>query len=257
MERREPDCTALDPLAGCVIVIVAYAAAATITQVLDRIPDEVASHVGAILVSDDSSTDATAELANRWGAGRPEVALTVIRQPRNLGYGGNQRFCYRWAAERGFEHVVMIHGDGQYAPELTLRMLEPLLAGRADAVFGSRMIDRHGARDGGMPLYKRIGNRVLTSVQNHVTGLRLSEWHSGYRAYSLAVLDRIDLGSLSSGFDFDTQIILEMHRLDTTIWEIAIPTFYGTEKCHVNGFRYASQVTREVLRHRRTASKLR
>lgn len=242
------------PLAQVAIVVLAYEARTTIVDVLDRIPDDVASSVGAILVSDDASADDTAVLARRWGLTRPDVDLHVVRQPANLGYGGNQRFCYQWASRNAYDHAIMVHGDGQYAPELIEAMVRPLLSGHADAVFGSRMLDRHGARRGGMPLYKRVGNRVLTRVQNQATGIRLSEWHSGYRAYSLSALEQIELDDLSAGFDFDTQIILAMTDVGGRVSEIAIPTHYGDEKCRVNGLRYAADVTRDVVRYRRRSS---
>ena len=144
----------------------------------------------------------------------------------------------------------MVHGDGQYAPELLGAMLEPLLTTNAAAVFGSRMLTPGGARRGGMPVYKLVGNRVLTTVQNLCAGLRLSEWHSGYRAYDLRQLDMDGLATMSDGFDFDTEIILSLARRKSEIVEIAIPTFYGDEKCNVNGMRYAFDVLREVVRFR-------
>ena len=232
----------------------AYNAEHTIAAVLDRIPAPVAKYVGAILVSDDASSDRTVEVAQQWAHNHPHVDVSVVQQPQNLGYGGNQKFCYRWAAARGLAHAVMIHGDGQYAPELVLSMAQPLLAGRAKVVFGSRMLAKGAARKGGMPRYKWVGNRMLTRFQNAVSGLCLSEWHTGYRAYSLATLAALDLDSMSDGFDFDTEIILgladtlEDARRDVV--EIAIPTFYGDEKCHVNGMRYAMEVVVDVVRHR-------
>lgn len=243
------------PLGELAIVIVAYNAEHTIESVLDRIPGPVATQVGAILVSDDASADGTVDAALRWAGRHPHVPVEVVRQPRNLGYGGNQKFCYRWATGRGFAHAVMIHGDGQYAPELVLSMVEPLLDGRARVVFGSRMIAPGAARRGGMPRYKWVGNRLLTSFQNAVVGLRLSEWHTGYRAYTLSALAELDLDAMSDGFDFDTEIILgfadtlEDARHDVV--EIAVPTFYGDEKCHVNGLRYALEVVVDVVRYRR------
>jgi glycosyltransferase involved in cell wall biosynthesis len=246
--------TSAGPLNSVAIVIVAYNAERTIAAVLDRIPAPVAKNVGAILVSDDASSDRTAEAALTWAHRHPHIPVTVVRQPENLGYGGNQKFCYRWAAERGLDHAVMIHGDGQYAPEIVLLMVQPLLDERAKAVFGSRMLTKGAALKGGMPRYKWIGNRMLTSVQNSLSGLRLSEWHTGYRAYSLAALAALDLDSMSDGFDFDTEIILGLaDTLDDArrdVVEIAIPTFYGSEKCHVNGMSYAVNVVVDVVRHR-------
>jgi glycosyltransferase involved in cell wall biosynthesis len=249
----EPAITA-DPFESVAIVIVAFNAEHTIDAVLDRIPAPVAKNVGAILVSDDASGDRTAEVARIWAHRHPHVPVTVVQQPENLGYGGNQKYCYRWAVARGFAHAVMIHGDGQYAPEIVLSMAQPLLDGHAKVVFGSRMLAKGSARKGGMPRYKWVGNRMLTRFQNAVSGLRLSEWHTGYRAYSLDVLAPLDLESMSDGFDFDTEIILGLAdtladpRRDFV--EIAIPTFYGDEKCHVNGIRYAADIVVDVMRHR-------
>ena len=251
MQVRRPTRLSPEQLRRCAVVIVAYEAESTIEIVLDRLRRDVTASIGAILVSDDASTDRTSDAARRWSVHHPEVDVTVVRQPRNLGYGGNQRWCYRWAAERGIEHVVMIHGDGQYAPELAADLLEPLVLGPADAVFGSRMLDRMGARRGGMPLYKRVGNRVLSGFQNWATGLRLSEWHSGYRAYRVDTLEQVGLDAMSAGFDFDTQIILALADVDATIREVPIPTHYGDEICRVNGLRYAAEVSRDVVRYRR------
>ncbi len=237
-------------LADVAVVIVAYNAELTITSVLDRIPKTFAENVGCILVSDDGSKDATTEVARRWAATHPDVNVTVVQQPKNLGYGGNQKFCYRWAAERGHSIAVMVHGDGQYAPELVSSIILPLLRNEADAVFGSRMLTKGGARRGGMPMYKFVGNRILTTVQNMCAGLKLSEWHSGYRAYNLPRLDMRRLGEMSNGFDFDTEIILDLAKRKQHIVEIPIPTFYGDEKCNVNGVRYAVDVLGEVIKFR-------
>jgi glycosyltransferase involved in cell wall biosynthesis len=248
-----PHVEADDSLAGLsevAIVVVAYNAEATIASVLDRIPRNVAHAVGAILVSDDGSKDNTSEVARRWAKAHLGVPVHVVQQPKNLGYGGNQKFCYAWAAARGLRHAVMVHGDGQYAPELVHEMVKPLIEGRADAVFGSRMIIKGGARGGGMPMYKWVGNRVLTGMQNRLAGLDLTEWHSGYRAYDLAALDQRDLAAMSDVFDFDTEIILHLAARRLRISEIAIPTFYGDEKCHVNGMRYAMDVMVDVTKFR-------
>ena len=245
-----PEPGAVFSLADVAIVILAYNAEDTIASVLARIPRTIAENVGAILVSDDKSRDATARRALEWGAAHPAVNLTVVHQEVNLGYGGNQKFSYQWAMGQGLRLAVMVHGDGQYAPELVGKMLEPLMRGEADAVFGSRMLTRGGARAGGMPLYKLVGNKVLTSFQNRIAGLHLSEWHSGYRAYRLDRLGVTSLIGMSDAFDFDTEIILHLAKHTLRISEIAIPTFYGDEKCHVNGLRYAADVVVDVVRFR-------
>jgi 2-polyprenyl-3-methyl-5-hydroxy-6-metoxy-1,4-benzoquinol methylase len=232
------------------IVVVAYNAESTLKAVLDRIPVAFRPELAGVLVSDDHSTDDT------FAAGvqaRDEVdgfPITVVRQHRNLGYGGNQKVGYRWAIDNGLDVIVLLHGDGQYAPEHLPRLVEPLVAGEADVVLGSRMMDPGGARRGGMPLYKYIGNRVLSRFQNAVTGLDLTEWHSGYRAYSVAALRRIPFEQNSDGFDFDTEILLQCHAVGARIVELPIPTYYGDEVCHVDGLRYAGAVSADVLRYR-------
>ena len=173
-----------------------------------------------------------------------------MRQPRNLGYGGNQKFGYRWAIEHDLDIVVLLHGDGQYAPECLADIVAPLVSGDAEMVMGSRMMERGHARDGGMPLYKYVGNRILTRVQNAVAGLALTEWHSGYRALSVAALATIPFEANSDGFDFDTEILLQLHANGMRIAEVPIPTYYGDEICYVNGLAYARDVTSDVVRYR-------
>jgi 2-polyprenyl-3-methyl-5-hydroxy-6-metoxy-1,4-benzoquinol methylase len=173
-----------------------------------------------------------------------------VRHQKNLGYGGYQKTGYAWAVERGLDVVVLLHGDGQYAPECIQDIVSPLLSGDADAVFGSRMMKQGQARAGGMPLYKYVGNKVLTRFQNSLTGLELTEWHSGYRAYRVDALADLDLASYSNDFDFDTEIILGLHGHRKRILEVPIPTYYGDEICYVNGMRYAKDVAADVLRFR-------
>lgn len=232
------------------ILVVAYNAAGTLHQVLDRIPAGFRSRIDQVLVSDDASHDATYLVGLGWQQTNQDVPLTVIRQDRNLGYGGNQKAGYRWAIEHGLDIVVLLHGDGQYAPELLPDMVAPLVAGEADAVFGSRMVEPGRARRGGMPLYKYLGNRILTTFENMVVGTDLSEWHSGYRAYSVEALGAIPFDRNSDGFDFDTQVIVQLIEAGRCITEIPIPTYYGDEISHVNGLKYAWDICGEVVRYR-------
>jgi glycosyltransferase involved in cell wall biosynthesis len=230
-------------------LVVAYNAEDTLAAVLDRLPQSFRSKVDRVLVADDASHDSTHQVGLEYQA-RSELPLTVIRHERNLGYGGNQKSGYRWAIEHGLDIVVLLHGDGQYAPEVIEDIVAPVIDGRADAVFGSRMLTRGAARAGGMPMYKYAGNRVLSTVQNALVGLSLSEWHSGYRAYRVDALGDIAFESYSDDFDFDTEIILGLHAAGKTIHEVPIPTYYGDEICYVNGVRYAKDVTIDVLRYR-------
>ncbi len=232
------------------VLVVAYNAASTLASVLDRIPEGYRESIDHVMVADDASTDSTFLIGVGYRETFGHLPITVVRHDENRGYGGNQKWGYRWAMEHGLDVVVLLHGDGQYAPELLPEMVAPILEGDADAVMGSRMLPPGSARAGGMPLYKWVGNRILTTVQNRLTGASLSEWHSGYRAYRVDALRDLDLDSMSDGFDFDTQILLGLMGAGRSIVEIPIPTYYGDEISYVNGMRYARQVTGHVLRHR-------
>lgn len=231
------------------IIVVAYNAASTLASVLDRIPRDFVPRLDRIIVNDDYSEDAT-YLVGLGYRQMSDLPLEVIRHPCNLGYGGNQKAGYHWAMEHGLDIVVLLHGDGQYAPELLPEIVAPLERDEADAVFGSRLMIRGAARKGGMPLYKYVGNRILTRFENAMVGTDLTEWHSGYRAYSVAALRDIPFDRNANGFDFDTQIIIQLHEAGKRIVEIPIPTYYGDEICYVNGLRYAWDVTRAVTRYR-------
>ncbi|MBN2622949.1 MAG: methyltransferase domain-containing protein [Acidimicrobiales bacterium] len=232
------------------ILVVAYNAAGTLARVLDRIPADFRSRISGILVSDDHSADATYLVGLGYQQFDPSLPLEVVRNQRNLGYGGNQKVGYRWAIERDLDIIVMVHGDGQYAPEKLPDMVAPLERGEADAVFGSRMLEPGAARRGGMPLYKYAGNKVLTRFENALAGTDLSEWHSGYRAYSVAALRDLPFERNDDDFNFDTQIIVQLTEAGKKIVEIPIPTFYGDEICYVNGLKYAKLITRDVIRYR-------
>jgi glycosyltransferase involved in cell wall biosynthesis len=234
------------------ILVVAYEASATLESVLNRIPSDFRSTLHTILVCDDASSDDTYRVGMRVKQSRPDLPLEVIRRPVNLGYGGNQKAGYRWMIDHGLDVVVLLHGDGQYAPEFLPRMVAPIVDGRADVVFGSRMLERGAALRGGMPKYKFVGNKILSFLQNRIAGVNLSEWHSGYRAYSVASLARVGFELNADYYDFDTQIILQMIESHQRILEIPIPTFYGDELSRVNGIRYGWRILKHTLRWRRS-----
>ncbi|MFZ9910841.1 MAG: glycosyltransferase family 2 protein [Ilumatobacteraceae bacterium] len=234
------------------ILVVAYEASATLESVLNRIPSDFRSTLHTILVCDDASSDDTYQVGMRVKESRPDLPLEVIRRPVNLGYGGNQKAGYRWMIDHGLDVVVLLHGDGQYAPEFLPRMVAPIVDGRADVVFGSRMLERGAALRGGMPKYKFVGNKILSFLQNRIAGVSLSEWHSGYRAYSVASLARVGFELNADYYDFDTQIILQMIESHQRILEIPIPTFYGDELSRVNGIRYGWRILKHTLRWRRS-----
>ena len=236
------------------ILIVAYNAQDTLAKVLDRISSEFAMQIDSILVCDDASTDDTHSVGLQYQS-NSRLPLTIVHHEINLGYGGNQKTGYQWAIEKNLDLVVLLHGDGQYAPEYLPQMVEPIVSGRADVVFGSRMITHGGARQGGMPLYKFVGNKILTTLQNRLAEVSLTEWHSGYRAYSVAALRKVNFLKNSDYFDFDSQIILQMIGARQRIVEIEIPTFYGDEISRVNGIKYGLKILIHTLKFRLSSNK--
>jgi glycosyltransferase involved in cell wall biosynthesis len=234
----------------CVLVfIVAYNAETTIGEVLARIPAQLdEDYQLEVLIIDDASQDRTFELgaAIRQSNALP-FRLTVLRNPDNQGYGGNQKIGYHYALQNRFDIVALVHGDGQYAPECLPQLLRPLRDGEADAVFGSRMLEPGAARRGGMPLYKFIGNRILTWAENRLLRTQLSEFHSGFRLYATAALEKIPFDLNTNDFHFDTEIIIQLVRAGLRIREVPIPTHYGNEISRVNGLAYAWNVVKAAL----------
>jgi glycosyltransferase involved in cell wall biosynthesis len=235
------------------VFIVAYNAEKTISEVVGRIPAElVATYDLEVLIIDDASRDATFARSHSVSkAGNLPFPVRVLFNPVNQGYGGNQKLGYHYAIEKGFDFVALLHGDGQYAPECLPRLLEPLRRGEVDAVMGSRMLrGGGGALKGGMPLYKFIGNKVLTWFENRLLRTNFSEFHSGYRVYSVEALRATPFDRDSNDFHFDTEIIVQLLIAGRTIRELPIPTYYGDEICHVNGMKYAAHVLSTVLKAR-------
>lgn len=233
-----------------VAFVVAYHAESTLNRVLDRIPRSIFDDYDCeVLVIDDASTDRTFEIGREYQQMHPEIRMRVLRNEYNQGYGGNQKVGYAFAISEGFDIIAMVHGDGQYAPEELPRLVAPIRDNAADAVFGSRMMTRLGALRGGMPLYKYLGNRILTSLQNLLLGTKLSEFHSGYRVYSVAALNKLNFQHNTNVFHFDTEIIIQLLNARQRILELAIPTYYGDEICRVNGMRYAMDVMRVTLQN--------
>lgn len=219
------------------IFIVAYNAEAHLESVFKRIPYARLPAGSEVIVIDDASPDATFEIGKRAALSCP-VPVRVLKNPKNLGYGGNQKLGYQIAIEEGFTAVALLHGDGQYAPELLPEIFAPILTEGADVVLGSRMLRKKDALAGGMPFYKWVGNQILTKIENRMLGAQLSEFHTGYRAYRVAALERIPFHFNTNNFHFDTDILIQFLRIGATIREIPIPTFYGDEVCHVNGWKY-------------------
>jgi glycosyltransferase involved in cell wall biosynthesis len=234
------------------VFIVAYNAEKTIEDVVSRIPASLLAEWQVdVLIIDDSSGDSTFTKSHWVSRDRNlPFRTTALFNPVNQGYGGNQKLGYRYAIENGYDFVALIHGDGQYAPELLPGLLEPLRDGKAGAVLGSRMLNPAGALEGGMPKYKFAGNRILTWIQNKLLNTKLSEFHTGYRIYSTECLKAIPFERNSNDFHFDTEIIIQMLIAGITIGELPIPTYYGDEICHVNGIKYGFHVLLEALKAR-------
>lgn len=235
------------------ILIVSYNAVTTISSVLRRIPENVWQEIDEVAIFDDASKDDTHILAHGYADLHNLNKVTIIKNQENLGYGGNQKAGYKYFMDKNFDVVVLLHGDGQYAPEILSEMYTPILEGKADAVFGSRMLDSNGgALKGGMPFYKYIGNKILTFIENSYLKMHLSEFHSGYRAYALSALKEINLTTLTNDFYFDTQIIIKLHHQHKIIHEIPIPTYYGSEICYVNGMMYAKNIIKTLKEYHYT-----
>ena len=234
------------------VFIVAYNAESHIYNVLNRIPEKLRNEFAEVYLIDDSSEDLTYDVAVQSRKDLNYIKLTVLRTPFNRGYGGNQKLGYLYALKKGFDIVVLLHGDGQYAPEYLPQMISPFEDEEVGAVFGSRMIHKLDALKGGMPFYKWVGNRILTGFENSILRTSLSEFHTGYRAYRISTLRNLPFLYNSDGFHFDTEIIIQLLATGKRIREVKVPTFYGDELCHVNGVEYALNCAKSVIKYRLT-----
>ena len=228
------------------VLVVAYNAASTIERLLERFPRKTMAYVDEVLIADDASMDKTSEIARAYAHKHKLSKVRVMKHQHNKGYGGNQKWGYQYAIEEGYDIVVMVHGDAQYPPEYILPLIDPIVDGKKDFMFGSRMAG-HPLR-GGMPVYKFFGNIFLTVTENIFLGTRLTEFHSGFRAYRISTLKEMPLEEASDGFHFDSEIIFMLVGAKKRIGEIAIPTFYGDEKCNVNVVNYGLNVLKELMK---------
>ena len=205
------------------VVLPAYNAARTLRQTYDEIPHDI---VDDIILTDDGSRDDTVTQAR-------ELGIHTLVHDKNRGYGGNQKTCYTAALARGADVVVMLHPDYQYSPRLVAAMAAMVTSGHYDVVLGSRILG-NGALAGGMPLYKYVFNRLLTLSQNILIGQKLSEYHTGYRAWNRAVLEKLPLLRCSDDFVFDNQMLTQAHAFGFHIGEISCPTRYFEEASSIN-----------------------
>ena len=206
-----------------VVVLPAYQAGKTLERTVAEIPRDI---VDDVICVDDASHDDTVEVAKRLG-------LRTFVHPANLGYGGNQKTCYREALALGADIVVMLHPDYQYSPKLLGAMAQMIASGHYDVALGSRILAQ-SALAGGMPFYKYVANRGLTFVQNLIMGQKLSEYHTGYRAFSRAVLETLPLEDFSNDFVFDNQMLCSAVKHGFTVGEISCPTRYFPEASSIN-----------------------
>ena len=206
-----------------VVVLPAYNAEKTLKRTVDEVP---AGLVDEFVVVDDASRDHTAEVAR-------ELGLPCIVHARNRGYGGNQKTCYTEALRRDADIVVMLHPDYQYTPKLLGAMIWLVASGEFDVILGSRILGA-GALKGGMPLYKYVANRFLTAVENVLLGVKLSEYHTGYRAFSRRVLETLPLEEGSDDFVFDNEVLAQTVAFGFRIGEISCPTRYFAEASSIN-----------------------
>jgi glycosyltransferase involved in cell wall biosynthesis len=231
-----------------IAIMPAYNAAKTIKKTVNDIPPHT---VDKIIVVDDASSDDTSRIAR-------DLGLEVVTHPRNRGYGGNQKTCYTIALSEGADIVVMIHPDYQYDSSLTGKMIEPIKEKRFDIMFGSRIRTRKEALAGGMPLYKYMSNRFLTMAENIVLGQNLSEYHTGFRAYSRSILKQLPFHKYSDDFIFDQQIILGAIALGARIGETPVPVRYFPEASSINFFRssvYGLSIIRDLGLYTLTAGR--
>lgn len=244
--RSNPD---LFPRVG--ILVVSYNASGLLPNTLSRISDEVWEVIDEVFVFDDGSVDDTHKLGVEYAQkSERRDKINVYKNPVNLGYGGNQKVGFQYAIDKSMDYVILLHGDGQYAPELLSELIAAAVFDGNKVVFGSRMLDKRGALRDGMPFYKWVGNQVLTGIQNILLGMNLSEFHSGYRMYATEFLKTVNFLQNSDGFDFDTQIIIQTRIANTPIKELPFPTFYGDELCHVDGIDYAIKILLWTVRYR-------
>jgi glycosyltransferase involved in cell wall biosynthesis len=233
------------------IFVVAYQHERLIEGLFERVPEQLFNNDRIqFLVIDDAGGDATAEVLQRWIEARDIHNVSVARNPVNQRYGGNQKLGYRYALEAGFEFTILLHGDAQYAPEMLPDFIRIWERTGAAVVLGTRMGSIKSARAGGMPIYKVIANKGLTWFQNYLTGLHLTEYHTGYRAYSSAFLRRVPFEINTNEYHFDTEMLLQAANIGAHIEEFDIPTHYGDEDCNVDGVQYGKDVLRETLRYR-------
>jgi len=224
-----------------VVIMPAYNAEKTLRQTYEELPHE---YVDEVILVDDASKDETSRVARDLGI------KTIIHQ-QNRGYGGNQKTCYREALSHGADIVVMVHPDYQYSPRLVAAMASMIASGHYDVVLGSRILGG-GALKGGMPLYKYIANRFLTLIENMALGVKLSEYHTGFRAFTREVLETLPLEENSDDFVFDSEMLVQTVYFGFRLGELSCPTRYFEEASSINfsrSVKYGFGVLGSILKY--------
>jgi glycosyltransferase involved in cell wall biosynthesis len=224
-----------------IVIMPAYNAERTLRQTYEELPHE---YVDEVILVDDASKDETSRVAN-------ELGIKTIIHPLNRGYGGNQKTCYREALRHGADIIVMVHPDYQYSPKLVAAMASMIASGHYDVVLGSRILGG-GALKGGMPLYKYIANRFLTLIENIALGVKLSEYHTGFRAFTREVLERLPLEENSDDFVFDSEMLVQTVYFGFKIGELSCPTRYFKEASSINfrrSVKYGFGVLASIMKY--------
>ncbi len=232
------------------VLLVAFNNAKQLVRVIERIPREIYDLLEEIFIFDDFSQDGTPAVAREFVNRAMLQKINIFSNPRSYGYGGNQKLGYEYALAKGYDFVILLHGDGKYAPEYLPDFILAALRHKKQVIIGSRFIPPQRALREGMPGYKFLANRVLTMTHNAFLGLSLSEYFCGYRLYGSDFLQKINFKLNSDDFDFDTQIILQAHRLKEPILEVSVPTYYDSEIERKKGIRYIGEVLHALWLYR-------
>ena len=230
------------------IFIPAFNVEKKIFSVVERIPIKIfeINEIKILIINDNSNDNTDREIEKIQN--KFSYNFEIINSDKQLGYGGVQKISFNYAIKENYDYIIMLHGDGQYAPEELPKFIFELKSFDFDAVFGSRMMNYKSAIRGGMPIYKFLGNIFLTFIQNLILNSHVSEFHSGYRSFKVNSLKKINFFELPDYYHFDTEMIIELLKKKMTLKEIYIPTFYGDEISHLKSIPYGFKVLYSTIK---------
>lgn len=230
------------------IFIPAFNVEKKIFSVVERIPIKIfeINEIKILIINDNSNDNTDREIEKIQN--KFSYNFEIINSDKQLGYGGVQKISFNYAIKENYDYIIMLHGDGQYAPEELPKFIAELENPDFDAVFGSRMMNYKSAIRGGMPIYKFLGNIFLTFIQNLILNSNVSEFHSGYRSFKVNSLKKINFFELPDYYHFDTEMIIELLKKKMTLKEIYIPTFYGDEVSHLKSVPYGLKVLYSTIK---------